>query len=115
MHQETCAERAAEAVRAQTGRDLIAEIGGAPRTWRDAAALYRRFGVRSLAELTTKLLGEPISRKQARRGDPVMMRGALGICRGEVAEFIDATWPTRMVDLAWRADGRPAHAGAAES
>jgi hypothetical protein len=77
-------------------------VGGCPRSWREAAALYRRLGVRSLAEVVTKVLGEPVDRKRARRGDIVLVRGALGICRGEVAECMGATVPMWKVEKGWR-------------
>lgn len=88
-----------------TGRDIWAELGGCPRSWREGAELYRRAGVRSLAELATKLLGEPVSRRQARRGDLAMVRGALGIVRGEVIECMGATVPLREASLFWHARG----------
>lgn len=101
-----CAEPVADAIADATGREVWAELGGCPRSWREAAALYRRLGVRSLAEVATAVLGPPIDRKRARRGDIVMVRGALGICRGEVAECMGATVGMREVDAAWNVDGR---------
>lgn len=94
-----CAEPVVEAIR---GRDIWAELGGCPRSWREAAALYRRAGVRTLAELATKVFGEPIDRRRARRGDIAMVRGALGIVRGEVIECMGATVPLREASLIWR-------------
>ena len=101
MRGENCVEPAAAWIKAATGRDIWAELGGPPADWREAAALYRRLGVRCLAEAVTVLLGPPIPTRQARRGDLVMMRGALGVCHGEIATFIDAAWPMRKVELAW--------------
>lgn len=100
-----CAEPVVETIREATGRDIWAELGGCPRSWREAAALYRRAGVRSLAELVTRVLGEPVDRRRARRGDIAMVRGALGIIRGEVIECMGATVPLREASLTWRARG----------
>lgn len=101
-----CAEPVVEAIKAATGRDIWAELGGCPRSWREGAALYERLGVRSLADFATVLLGPRVGRRLARRGDIVMVRGALGICRGEVAECMGATVKMKEVEFAWRADGR---------
>lgn len=83
------------------------ELGGCPRSWREAAALYRRLGVRTLAGAVTKVLGAPIDRKLANRGDIVMVRGGLGVCAGELAVCMGATVLMKEVELAWRAAGRP--------
>lgn len=95
-----CAEPAVEAVK---GRDVWAELGGCPRSWKEAAALYRRMGVRNLAEAVTKVLGEPIDPRQAMRGDVVMVDGALGICRGEWVECLDRMQPMSRAQKVWRA------------
>lgn len=100
-----CAEPVAETIRKAAGRDIWSELGGCPRSWRDAAALYRRAGVRSLPELMTKLFGPPIDRRQARRGDAAMVRGALGIVRGELIECMGATVPLGEGDLFWSGVG----------
>lgn len=97
-----CAEPVVDAIVAATGRDIWAELGGCPRTWREAAALYRRVGVRSLACVVTSVLGPPVDRKRARRGDIVMVRGALGICRGDLVECFGATVPIAQAERAWR-------------
>lgn len=102
-----CAEPAVAAADAASGRDIWDELGGCPRSWREAAALYRRLGVRSLAEAVTRVLGPPIPRRLARRGDVVMVKGALGICRGDLAVCMGATVKMREAELAWRAAGRP--------
>ena len=91
-----------ERASAATGRDIWAELGGCPRSWRDAANLYEKMGVRCLAEAVAKVLGPPVDPKQARRGDIVMRGWALGICRGDLAEFCDVTLPMSQVDKAWR-------------
>ena len=95
-----CAEPVAdEAIRA--GRDIWAETGGCPRSWREAAAFYRRLGVRTLEGAMTRLFGPPVDIRQARRGDAVMVRGALGVCRGEVIECMGATVPIGEGEMAW--------------
>jgi hypothetical protein len=97
-----CGDLAVEAIQAkQPGRDVWAELGGRPKDWQETAELYRRNKCTTLAGVMTVLLGAPISPRQARRGDVVMARGSLGICRGEVAEFFDATISMREVEEAW--------------
>lgn len=84
------------------GEDAWILIGGRPNSWREAAAIYRRLGVKTLADAVTALLGKPLSSpKQARRGDIIMVRGSLGRCCGEVAECLGAVVKMRDVDLAW--------------
>lgn len=101
-----CAELAAEAVSAAEGRDIWTELGGCPRSWREAASLYRRLGIRSLGEGVSKVLGDPLPTPLlAARGDVVMVDGSLGVCRGEVAECVGATVPMRRVEKAWRVRG----------
>jgi hypothetical protein len=64
--------------------------------------VYERLGVRCLADAVTKVVGPPIDPKQARRGDIVMKGSALGICRGDLAEFANLMLPMREVEKAWR-------------
>lgn len=97
-----CTDLAVAHVKAATGRDIWAEIGGAPRSAREAAALYRRLKVRKLKSVVTKVLGKPIDTKLAMRGDIVMVDNALGICRGEWVEFMDAMQPIHRGTCAWR-------------
>jgi hypothetical protein len=85
----------------RNGRDIWAELGGCPRSWREAADLYRRHGCRTLAEVVSKVLGPPIDPKRAMRGDVVMVRGALGICRGELADCMGAMVPMGEAEMAW--------------
>lgn len=85
--------------------DLWAELGGCPRSWREAAALFRRLGVRTLRGAVTAVLGPEIDRRKACRGDIVMTRGGLGICRGDLAECCGATVKMREVVTAWKAHG----------
>lgn len=100
-----CAEPAADNIALKVARDIWAELGGCPRSWREAANLYRRAGVRSLTELVTKLLGEPVDARLARRGDIAMVRGALGIVRGEVIECMGAIVPLGEASTIWRVRG----------
>ncbi len=81
---------------------MWAELGGCPRSWAQAAVLYRRIGVRTLADAVTKVLGPPVDPKQAMRGDVVMVDGALGICRGELVECLDRMQPIARAQCAWR-------------
>lgn len=97
-----CAEPVADLIRERTGRDIWAELGGCPRSWREAADLYRRQGCKSLAGLVTKALGPPVNRRKARRGDIAMVRGALGIVRGELVECMGANVPLKEAEFAWR-------------
>lgn len=90
-----------------TGRNIWGELGGCPRNPREAADLYRRIGVRSLREAVGKVLGEEITPAFAMRGDVVMSQNALGICRGELAEFLDRMLPMKEVVSAWRVRGKP--------
>jgi hypothetical protein len=51
-----------------TGRDIWAELGGCPHSWREAAALYRRLGVTNLKDAVSAVLGPPVDLGHARRG-----------------------------------------------
>lgn len=102
-----CGELAVEAVDAASGRDVWAELGGCPRDWREAAALYRRIGVRTLADAVTHVLGEPIAPRRAMRGDVVMVDGALGVCRGDWIECLDRMQPMKRAQKAWRVTSNP--------
>lgn len=129
-----CADAANAAVIEATGRDMLAELGGSPRGWREAADFYRRLGVRTLAGAVTAVLGAPLaSPRLARRGDIALvltdtrgrlvtrppdgcptasLRGGLGIVRGELIECMGANVPLGEAERAWRAltqrwNGRP--------
>jgi hypothetical protein len=88
-----CAEPAADRIRDATGRDVWRELGGVPRSPKEAAAIFRRLKVRSLKGAVTKLLGKPIDPKLAMRGDIAMVDNALGIVRGEWIECVDRMQP----------------------
>lgn len=86
---------------AAAGVEIEKRIGPLPLDWREAAALYRRFEVTNLGDLLARLF-EEVPTLQARRGDLVMVDGALGVCRGEWAEFMDRMQPMRRATRAWR-------------
>jgi hypothetical protein len=76
-------------------------LGGCPHSSTDARALYRRLGVCCLRDAVSKVLGDPVDPKLARRGDVVMVDGALGICRGEWVECLDRMQPLSRAECAW--------------
>ena len=92
------------AASAALGRDIWAEIGGCPRSPREAAGLYRRLGVTNFADAVTAVLGPPVGAGQAMRGDIAMIDGALGIVRGEWVECIDHMQPIERVRFVWRVE-----------
>ncbi len=90
-------------VLASTGFDICDIIGPSPRRVRDWVAMMRRVGARDMAGVISAVHGTPIPRRQAMRGDIVRRGWALGVCRGDQAEFfggrmvrmseIDDAWP----------------------
>lgn len=109
-----CADFAAAHLKALTGRDIVAELGGMPRGPREAAELYRRFGATDLRGVITALLGKPDAGSKAMRGDVVLVRSgsiaALGICRGELIECADNMLPASRAECCWKVSpfrGRP--------
>jgi hypothetical protein len=104
-----CTESAADRVREATGRDIWAELGGCPRSWREAAALYRKLGVTNLRDLVSIVLGTPIDRRQAMRGDIALIESgtvvALGIVRGDRIECLDNVLPLSRAACCWRVKG----------
>ncbi len=93
-------------VLATTGRDVCDIVGPSPRAPRDWAGLMRRLGVRSIAGVISAVHGEPILYRQAARGDIVLRGWAIGICRGDRAEFYGGEMvEMRGVDAAWRVSG----------
>lgn len=97
-----CSDLAAEHIRKVTGRDIWAELGGAPRNTKQASELFKRLHVRTYKNAVSKVLGKPIDPKLAMRGDIVMVDNALGICRGDLIECMDRTQPMGRAQCAWR-------------
>lgn len=96
-----CGDRWREHVLAETGRDICEVVGPSPRRVRDWVAMMRRLGVRDMAGVISAVHGAPIDRRQARRGDITQRGWAIGICRGEVAEFFGGVVPMSQVDRTW--------------
>lgn len=114
-----CVDQAARHYRAETGKSLWAKAGvKAPRSAKQAAAVYRALNVRSLKGALTKVLGAPVEPRSAMRGDFVMVEGvggaaAIGICRGEWVECIDRMQPLSRALCAWRVSRYRSGAGPA--
>lgn len=86
-----------------TGRDICETLGPSPRRPRDWVALMRRVGAKNMAGVITSVHGAPIPTRAAMRGDIVKARWAIGICRGEHAEFYGGVLGSMAdVDAAWR-------------
>lgn len=108
---DSCAAFAADAVRAQTGRDPMAGLRREARSKRGRAAILRRFG--GLEAAVTARLGDPIAPAAAARGDVALVEtdgGALlAIVEGPTLVGPDATGLRRLprgaMIKAWRADG----------
>nr|WP_238941060.1 hypothetical protein [Sphingomonas beigongshangi] len=85
-----------------TGQDICDVVGPSPRRPRDWVALMRRQGVRDMAGVISAVHGPPCPPRAARRGDIVRCGWAIGICRGELAEFYGGDMvPMRRVEQAW--------------
>ena len=95
----------AEFADAAAGLGLAEQLGGWPRNWREAVALYRRFGVRTMGDLLS-LFQKEIAPLRAMRGDVVMIDNAFGVCRGDWAQFMDRMQPMRRATRAWSAKAR---------
>jgi hypothetical protein len=96
-----CAEFAADHLKAKTGREFWDEFGGCPKSPREAANFYRRMGVTNFRDAVSRVLGEPASPAFAMRDDIVMADNALGICRGELVEFMDRMQPISRASCCW--------------
>lgn len=98
-----CGDRWRAHVFAATAVDICDILGPSPRRSRDWAALMRRIGARNMAGVITAVHGPAIPYRQAMRGDVVRRGWAIGICRGDKAEFFGGEFvPMREVDGAWR-------------
>jgi hypothetical protein len=64
--------------------------------------MMHRLGVRDMSGVISAVHGDPIPARQAMRGDIVRHGWAIGICRGDTAEFFGgATQSMSVVDEAW--------------
>ena len=87
----------------ETGRDICDVVGPSPRRARDWARMMRKLGVRDMAGVISAVHGAAIPYRQAMRGDIVQRGRAIGVCRGDQAEFFGGTFTAmRDVDGAWR-------------
>lgn len=100
---EHCGDRWRAHVLATTGVDICDIVGPSPRRPRDWAALMRKVGARDMAGVISAVHGPAIPYRQAMRGDVVQRGWAIGICRGDKAEFFGGEFvPMREVEGAWR-------------
>lgn len=98
-----CGDRWRTHVLAETGLDICDVVGPSPRRPRDWATMMRRLGVRDMSGVISAVHGAPIPYRQAMRGDIVRRGWAIGICRGDKAEFFGGRFVSmRDVDAAWR-------------
>lgn len=98
-----CGDRWRAHVLAAEGFDICDIVGPSPRRPRDWAAMMRRLGARDMAGVLSAVHGRPIPFRQAMRGDIVQRGWAIGICRGDQAEFFGGDFmPMRDVNAAWR-------------
>jgi hypothetical protein len=69
--------------------------------------MMRRLGVRDMAGVISAVHGHPIPPRCAMRGDIVQRGWAIGVCRGDKAEFFGGVMESMSaVDHAWRLFGR---------
>lgn len=102
-----CGDAWRGAVLATGAGDICAIVGPSPRCARDWVAMMRRLGVRDMAGVISAVHGQPIPPRQAMRGDIVQRGWAIGICRGDKAEFFGGVMESMSaVDHAWRLVGR---------
>ena len=103
-----CGDLWRDHVMTATGRDVSNIVGPMPRRPREFAAMMHRLHVRDLGGVVSAAMGDSIGRRQAMRGDIVRHGWALGICRGDLAEFFGGdVLPMKVVDQAWPL--RPKH------
>lgn len=117
--EQHCADFAVQHVKETTGRDIWNELGGAPRSAKEAADLYRKMHVRTLRALVTKMLGREIKPATAMRGDIALVMSssgnadadrhrehgqiaALGIVRGDLIECADQVLPIERAVCCWK-------------
>lgn len=98
-----CGDVWREEVSAAGGGDICDIVGSSPRRPRDWVAMMRRLGVRDMNGVISAVHGAPISTRAAMRGDIVRRGWAIGICRGDKAEFYGGDMVAMAhVDAAWR-------------
>lgn len=103
---EHCGDLWRSHVLACTGRDICDIVGPSPRRPSEWAAMMRRLGVRAMAGVVEAVHGGAIDRRLAQRGDMVRRGWAIGVCRGEVAEFFGGVaLPMPQVDEVWPVHG----------
>ena len=103
-----CGDAWRDHVMAAGGGDICDIVGASPRRPRDWVAMMRRLGVRDMAGVISAVHGVPVSTRQAMRGDIVRRGWAIGICRGDKAEFFGGVMqPMSAADQAWRIKGTP--------
>lgn len=100
---EHCGDRWRAHVLAETGRDICDVVGPSPRRTSDWVGMMRRLGVRDMSGVISAVHGSAVPYRQAMRGDIVRRGWAIGICRGERAEFFGGEFTAmRDVEGAWR-------------
>ena len=98
-----CGDLWREHVMRAAAQDICDIVGPSPRRARDWVATMRRLGVRTMSDVLSAVHGAPIDVRLAMRGDIVRRGWAIGVCRGELAEFYGGdTVPMGEVHEAWR-------------
>jgi hypothetical protein len=83
-----CCVFAADAVKVMTGEDKLKDFRGLYSNKYEAARLLRDKGEGTLVKTAIKVLGAPIFRSRALRGDVVIINNNIGICTGQKAVFV---------------------------
>lgn len=99
--QDHCGDRWRAHVLAATGIDICTIVGPSPRRAADWAAMMRRLGVRTMSGVISAVHGPSMPIRQAMRGDIVRRGWAIGVCRGDLAEFYGGVVPMADVDECW--------------
>lgn len=95
-------------VSATSGIDICDTVGPSPRRPRDWVGMMRRLGVRDMAGVISAVHGSPVHYRHAMRNAIVRRGWAIGICRGDRAEFYGGVFlPMNMVDDAWNLEAIP--------
>lgn len=90
------------AVLAAGAGDICDIVGPSPRRARDWVAMMRRLGVTDMTGVISSVHGDPVPPRRAMRGDIVQRGWAIGICRGDKAEFFGGVMePMSAVERAW--------------